>query len=78
MALLSGQSVICLRLPGAPSHKNSTSRLKPAEESAIAEVAEAAAKCRGAADVLEREIASVAEGIISNFIAENDGHPKNV
>jgi hypothetical protein len=50
-------------------------RLKPSEESAIAELAEASAKARAAADVLEREIAADAEVIIARFIA---GAPPNV
>ncbi len=44
-------------------------RLKASEESAIAELAEASAKARAAADVLEREIAADAETIIARFIA---------
>lgn len=44
-------------------------RLKASEESAIAELAEASAKARATADVLEREIAADAEAIIARFIA---------
>jgi hypothetical protein len=43
-------------------------RLKTAQESAIAEIAEASAKARAAADILEREIASDAGAIIDKFI----------
>ena len=43
-------------------------RLKTAEESAIADLAEAAAKARAEADVLEREIAQDASVIIDRFI----------
>jgi hypothetical protein len=45
-------------------------RLKPGEESAIAESAEQSAKVRAAADLLEREITADAEKIIAKFIAE--------
>jgi type I restriction enzyme S subunit len=45
-------------------------RLKPAEESAIAEAAERSAKVRAAADLLEREITADAEKLIANFMAE--------
>ena len=44
-------------------------RLKASEESAIAELAEASAKARAAADASEREIAADAETIIARFIA---------
>jgi hypothetical protein len=43
-------------------------RLKPAEESAIADIVETSAKSRATADVLEREIAADAEKIIERFI----------
>jgi hypothetical protein len=43
-------------------------RLKAPEESAIAELAEASAKARATADILEREIAANAEAIIARFI----------
>src|ERR1035437_8510666 len=45
-------------------------RLKPAEETKIAELAEESATARAASDVLEREIAADAEKIIAKFIAE--------
>jgi hypothetical protein len=45
-------------------------RLKSNEESAIAELAQASAKLRAGADVLEREIAADAEKIIAKFMAE--------
>jgi hypothetical protein len=44
-------------------------RLKTAEEAAIAELAEASAKARAEADVLEREIAADAATIVDRFIA---------
>lgn len=44
-------------------------RLKPAEEFAIADLAEASAKARAAADVIEREIAREAGIIIERFIS---------
>ena len=44
-------------------------RLRDTEESAIADLAEASAKARATADVLEREIASAADSIITRFIA---------
>jgi hypothetical protein len=44
-------------------------RLDPREESAIAELAEASAKARAAADVLEREISSDAGAIVDKFIS---------
>jgi hypothetical protein len=44
-------------------------RLKASDESAIAELANASAKSRAAADVLEREIAADAEAILDRFIA---------
>ena len=44
-------------------------RLKTAEETAIAELAEASAKARAEADVLEREIATDAAAIVDRFIA---------
>jgi hypothetical protein len=44
-------------------------RLKPAEETAIANLAEASAKARAEADVLEREMAKDASTIIDRFIA---------
>lgn len=44
-------------------------RLRPAEETAIAELAEASAKARAAADVLERKITDAAAVIIDSFIA---------
>jgi len=43
-------------------------RLDPKEEEAIAELAEASAKARAAADIIEREIAGDAEKIIAKFI----------
>lgn len=46
-------------------------RLKAAEESAIAELAETSAKARAAADVLERKIAVDAGSIIDRFISDN-------
>jgi hypothetical protein len=45
-------------------------RLRPGEETAIAEVAEQSAKVRAAADLLEREITADAEKIIAKFMAE--------
>lgn len=45
-------------------------RLKCADEAEIAELAEASAKARAAADLLEREIAADAEKIIHRFLAE--------
>jgi hypothetical protein len=45
-------------------------RLDPHEEFAIAELAEASAKARAAADILEREIAADAEAIIDGFIGK--------
>jgi hypothetical protein len=51
-------------------------RLKPADESAIADLAEASAKARAEADVLEREIAKDASAIIDRFIASSAAkHP---
>jgi hypothetical protein len=47
-------------------------RLEDAEESAIAELAEASAKARAAADLLEREMATDAAAIIDRFISQND------
>ena len=44
-------------------------RLKASEESAIAELAEASAKARATADVLEREMLPTRKGIIARFIA---------
>ncbi len=44
-------------------------RLKPAEETVIAELAESSAKARAEADLLEREIATDAEVIVDHFIA---------
>ncbi len=44
-------------------------RLKSSEEAAIADLAEASAQARGAADLLERDIAADAEAIIDRFIA---------
>lgn len=44
-------------------------RLKPSDESAIADLSEASAKSRAEADVLEREIAQHAGKIIDRFIA---------
>jgi hypothetical protein len=44
-------------------------RLNPAEESAIADLAEAAAMARAAADLLERDIAQDAGAIIERFMA---------
>ncbi|MDP3092674.1 MAG: hypothetical protein Q8N04_18510 [Nitrospira sp.] len=44
-------------------------RLKPSEESVIADLAEASAKARASADVLEREIAQDAGKIIERFIS---------
>ena len=44
-------------------------RLKPTEESAIADLAEASAKARAAADVIEREIARDAGTIIARFMS---------
>lgn len=44
-------------------------RLKPSDESIIADLAEASAKSRAEADVLEREIAQDAAKIIDRFIA---------
>jgi hypothetical protein len=46
-------------------------RLKDADEAVIAELAEASAKARAAADLLEREIATDAEKIIHRFLAES-------
>lgn len=46
-------------------------RLKCADEAEIAELAEASAKARAAADLLEREIAADAEKIIHRFLAES-------
>lgn len=43
-------------------------RLDPKEEKAIAELAEASAKARADADIIEREIAADADKIISRFI----------
>jgi len=43
-------------------------RLKASEEGAIAELAEASARARVEADVLEREITAEAEGIIDRFM----------
>ncbi len=45
-------------------------RLKPSEESTIAEAAEQSAKVRAAADLLEREITADAEKIIAKFMTE--------
>ena len=45
-------------------------RLKPGEESAIADLAEESAKVRAAADFLEREITVDAERVITKFMAE--------
>jgi hypothetical protein len=47
-------------------------RLKSAEESAIADLAEASAKARAEADVIERAIARDAGAIIDRFIAPPD------
>lgn len=44
-------------------------RLEPREEAGIAELAEASAKARAAADILEREITAGAETIVDTFIA---------
>jgi hypothetical protein len=44
-------------------------RLKEAEENAIAELAEASAKTRAEADVLERELATDAAAIVEQFVA---------
>lgn len=44
-------------------------RLKPSEETAIAELAEASAEARAEADVLEREIAADAASFVDRFIA---------
>ncbi len=44
-------------------------RVKNDDESAIADLAEASAKARAAADILEREIATDAATIIARFIA---------
>lgn len=44
-------------------------RLKPADECAIADLAEASAKARAAADVIEREIARDAGTIIAQFMS---------
>lgn len=48
-------------------------RLKPSEESAIADLAEASAKARAQADVLEREIGEKASNIIDRFIKRDVG-----
>ena len=48
-------------------------RLKPLEESAIADLANASARARAAADVLEREMARDAGIIIEGFIAGSRG-----
>jgi len=45
-------------------------RLRASEESAIAELAEASARARAEADVLEREIAGDAEAIIKRFMTD--------
>jgi len=45
-------------------------RLKPSQESAIADAAEESAKVRAAADLLEREITADAQRIIAKFMAE--------
>ena len=45
-------------------------RLNQQEELAIAELAEASARARSAADVLERQIATDAGVIIDRFIAD--------
>jgi len=45
-------------------------RLKPSQESAIAEAAEESANVRAAADLLEREISADAQRIIAKFMAE--------
>ena len=44
-------------------------RLKPAEETAIAELAESSAKVRAEADLLEREVATDAAVIVDHFLA---------
>jgi hypothetical protein len=44
-------------------------RLDPSDECAIAELAEASAKARATADILEREIAADASAIIDRFLA---------
>jgi hypothetical protein len=44
-------------------------RVKSAEEAAIADLAEAAAKARAGADILEREIATEGTAIIDRFMA---------
>jgi hypothetical protein len=49
--------------------KHQVVRLKPDEESAIADLAEASARDRAEADVLERRMARDAESIIDGFLA---------
>jgi hypothetical protein len=44
-------------------------RLNPRDEDAIAELAEASAKARATADILERKIAADASTIIDQFLA---------
>ncbi len=53
-------------------------RLKPADESAVADLAEASAKARADADVLEREIAEDASAIIDRFIASSAAKHPNI
>jgi len=57
---------------GADIEAHQIVRLNPSYEGAIAELAEASAKARAAADILEREIAADAGAIIDRFLGRVD------
>jgi hypothetical protein len=67
-ALAYGSSIPHIDVADIAAHK--VVRLAPSEESTIAELAEAAAKKRGSADLLEQQITAEAELILNRFIAK--------
>ena len=66
-SLAYGSSIPEIEVADVEVHK--IVRLPSAVESTIAELAEAAAKARAGADILEREIATDAAAIVDRFIA---------
>ena len=66
-SLAYGSSIPEIEVADLANHK--VVRLKPADECAIANLAEASAKARAAADVIEREIARDAGAIIARFMS---------
>jgi len=67
-ALTYGSSIPHIDVSDIGAHE--VVRLGDAEESAIAELAQASAKSRAAADLLEREMATDATSIIDRFISQ--------